>query len=82
MCSLENEHSLHAMIGAQLKKREVLIYSELVSTQDNNHEQRSKGMIKVYRQSFAPFKNKVYEKIERNSVLSKEEYDRRRAVGI
>ena len=39
-------------------------------------------MIKVYHQSFAPFKNKVYEKIERDSVLSREEYGRRRAVGI
>ena len=39
-------------------------------------------MIKVYRQSPALLKNKVYEKIERDSVLSKEEYDRRRVVGI
>ena len=54
----------------------------VISTQDNNHEQRSEGMIKVYRQSFTLFKNKVYEKIERDSVFSKEEYDRRRAVGI
>jgi len=60
------------------------VYKRRLSTQDPNHEQRSKRMIKVYHQSLTPFKNKVkvYEKIERDLVLSKEEYDKRRAIGI